>query len=223
MVKALEGVLGDVSGESPDEDSEDESEDGGEFLVLDDGDMVQEQAQEKTQLQGPPREKHNPDPTPTPTPTPAPAPTHTPAPTTTEATPTPPPTSTLRNRHNPQPTTTPKQTSQDKTHTSEEALSTDRLEQESLTDSLLSLATQLKTSSTAFHASLENEKSVLDRAVNGLDATTASMNAAEKRMGMLRRMTEGKGWWGRMLLNLWIVALWVVAVLIVFVGPKFRF
>lgn len=29
MVKALEGVLGDVSGESPDEDSEDESEDGG--------------------------------------------------------------------------------------------------------------------------------------------------------------------------------------------------
>lgn len=217
MVKALEGVLEDVSTGSLDEDilSEDESE--GEFLVLEDGDMAQEQEQEqeKSQLQEPPREKHNPDPTPTPTPTPTPAPT-----TTTEA-----PTSTLRNRHNPQPTTTPKQSSQDqtRTQTTEQALSTDRLEQETLTDSLLSLATQLKSSSTAFHASLENEKSVLDRAVNGLDATTASMNAAEKRMGMLRKMTEGKGWWGRMLLNLWIVALWVVAILIVFVGPKFRF
>ena len=215
MVKALEGVLEDVSTRSLDEDilSEDESE--GEFLVLEDGDMAQEQEQEqeKSQLQEPPREKHNPDPTPTHAPAPAPT-------TTTEA-----PTSTLRNRHNPQPTTTPKQSSQDqtRTQTTEQALSTDRLEQETLTDSLLSLATQLKSSSTAFHASLENEKSVLDRAVNGLDATTASMNAAEKRMGMLRKMTEGKGWWGRMLLNLWIVALWVVAILIVFVGPKFRF
>lgn len=215
MVKALEGVLEDVSTGSLDEDilSEDESE--GEFLVLEDGDMAQEQEQEqeKSQLQEPPRKKHNPDPTPTHAPAPAPT-------TTTEA-----PTSTLRNRHNPQPTTTPKQSSQDQTQTqtTEQALSTDRLEQETLTDSLLSLATQLKSSSTAFHASLENEKSVLDRAVNGLDATTASMNAAEKRMGMLRKMTEGKGWWGRMLLNLWIVALWVVAILIVFVGPKFRF
>ena len=215
MVKALEGVLEDVSTRSLDEDilSEDESE--GEFLVLEDGDMAQEQEQEqeKSQLQEPPREKHNPDPTPTHAPAPAPT-------TTTEA-----PTSTLRNRHNPQPTTTPKQSSQDQTQTqtTEQALSTDRLEQETLTDSLLSLATQLKSSSTAFHASLENEKSVLDRAVNGLDATTASMNAAEKRMGMLRKMTEGKGWWGRMLLNLWIVAFWVVAILIVFVGPKFRF
>ena len=215
MVKALEGVLEDVSTGSLDEDilSEDESE--GEFLVLEDGDMAQEQEQEqeKSQLQEPPRKKHNPDPTPTHAPAPAPT-------TTTEA-----PTSTIRNRHNPQPTTTPKQSSQDQTQTqtTEQALSTDRLEQETLTDSLLSLATQLKSSSTAFHASLENEKSVLDRAVNGLDATTASMNAAEKRMGMLRKMTEGKGWWGRMLLNLWIVALWVVAILIVFVGPKFRF
>lgn len=238
MVKALEDVLGDVSAGSLDEDSEDEDEEGeGELLVLNDGEMVpeQEHEQENGQFEDSSWGEHIPDPTTTSTSTSTPAFTPAPAPASTNAaaaaatsTATVAPTPTLRNRHNnSQPTTTPKHTSQDQdkdqTHTTEQALSTDRLEQESLTDSLLSLATQLKTSSSAFHASLENEKSVLDRAVNGLDATTASMNAAEKRMGMLRKMTEGKGWWGRMMLNLWIVALWVVAILIVFVGPKIRF
>lgn len=64
---------------------------------------------------------------------------------------------------------------------------------------------------------------MLDRAVDGLDATTSNMGAAEKRMGMLRKMTEGKGWWGRMMLYAWILGLWVVAILIVFLGPKLRF
>ncbi|KAJ0426654.1 hypothetical protein BJY00DRAFT_272649 [Aspergillus carlsbadensis] len=105
----------------------------------------------------------------------------------------------------------------------EQALSSDRAEQENLTSSLLSLATQLKTSSQAFQASLDAEKSVLARAAEGLDRTTGNLAAAERRMGMLRRMTEGKGWLGRMMLYAWIFALWVVAVLIVFVGPKLRF
>ncbi|KAL4795439.1 hypothetical protein BDV19DRAFT_170849 [Aspergillus venezuelensis] len=105
----------------------------------------------------------------------------------------------------------------------ESALSTDRAEQEDLTSSLLDLATQLKSSSQQFQASLEAEKSVLARAAEGLDRTTGNLAAAEKRMGLLRRMTEGKGWWGRMMLYAWIFALWVVAVLIVFVGPKLRF
>ncbi|RDW89853.1 uncharacterized protein DSM5745_01628 [Aspergillus mulundensis] len=105
----------------------------------------------------------------------------------------------------------------------EEALGTDRLEQENLTSSLLDLATQLKTSSQQFQASLEAEKSVLTRAAEGLDRTTGNLAVAERRMGMLRRMTEGKGWWGRMMLYAWIFGLWVVAILIVFVGPKLRF
>ncbi|KAL3479739.1 hypothetical protein BJX99DRAFT_221689 [Aspergillus californicus] len=100
---------------------------------------------------------------------------------------------------------------------------TDNIEQETLTDSLLTLATQLKNSSQAFQSSLEAEKSVLSRATEGLDRTTGSLAAAEKRMGMLRRMTEGTGWWGRMMLYAWIFALWIVAFLIVFVGPKLRF
>lgn len=64
---------------------------------------------------------------------------------------------------------------------------------------------------------------MLDRAVTGMDKTTTTMEAAGKRMGMLRKMSEGKGWWGRMMLYAWIFGLWVVAILIVYVGPKLRF
>lgn len=139
-------------------------------------------------------------------------------------------TSTLRNRHHPPPSTT--------THTkplptptppepiaekdTERTLATHRQEQESLTDSLLTLATQLKTSTQTFHSTLESEKSVLDRAADGIDRTTSSMASAERRMGTLRRMTEGKGWWGRMMLYAWIFGLWIVALGIVFLGPKIR-
>ncbi len=42
-------------------------------------------------------------------------------------------------------------------------------------------------------------------------------------MGLLKRMSEGKGWWGRIMLYAWIGGLWVVAILLVFVGPKLRF
>jgi hypothetical protein len=97
------------------------------------------------------------------------------------------------------------------------------MEQEDLTSSLLTLASQLKSSSKTFQSTLEGEKSALDRAVSGIDRTSTTMGAAGKRMGLLRKMTEGKGWWGRMMLYAWIFGLWVVAILIVFVGPKLRF
>ncbi|KAJ5987320.1 hypothetical protein N7451_011685 [Penicillium sp. IBT 35674x] len=133
----------------------------------------------------------------------------------------------LRNRLNqkPQSTTDSAKASGSSTYKNEkeQALSTHRLEQEDLTSSLVSLASQLKASSQSFQATLENEKSVLDRAVTGMDKTSATMEAAGKRMGMLRKMSEGKGWWGRMMLYAWIFGLWVVAILIVYVLPKFRF
>jgi hypothetical protein len=139
------------------------------------------------------------------------------------------PPSTLRNRHNTQEspketaTATGRNTSPNKLESTEQALTSDRMEQEDLTSSLLSLASQLKASSHSFQSTLENEKSVLDRAVTGIDKTSTTMEAAGQRMGMLRKMSEGKGWWGRMMLYAWIFALWLVAVLIVFVGPKLRF
>ncbi|KAH2776824.1 hypothetical protein KXV60_005352 [Aspergillus fumigatus] len=139
-------------------------------------------------------------------------------------------TPTLRHRHQSGPTAvtdstaiaTGSATSTSKLQETEQTLDAHRAKQEDLTTSLLSLATQLKASSQAFHSSLEAEKSVLARAVEGLDRTTTNMGAAEKRMGMLRRMTEGKGWLGRMMLYAWIFGLWIVAVLIVFLGPKLR-
>lgn len=108
------------------------------------------------------------------------------------------------------------------TQDTEKDLASHRQGQETLTASLVTLATQLKTSTQNFHTTLESEKSVLDRAVDGLDRTTMSMASAERRMGMLRRMTEGKGWWGRMLLYAWIFVLWFVSLAIVFLGPKLR-
>ncbi|KAJ5793763.1 hypothetical protein N7457_000362 [Penicillium paradoxum] len=157
--------------------------------------------------------------------------THTPT-TTTTATPiaTAPPAPTLRNRNKTNPAPPPSSetaitTGSNAANLSEKeaALSTHRLEQEDLTSSLLSLASQLKSSSQSFQSTLENEKSALDRAVSGIDRTSTTMEAAGKRMGMLRKMTEGKGLWGRMMLYAWIFGLWVVAILIVYVGPKLRF
>jgi hypothetical protein len=49
------------------------------------------------------------------------------------------------------------------------------------------------------------------------------MEAAQKRMGYLRTMTEGRGMIGRMLMYVWIAGLAVLALVIVFVLPKLRF
>lgn len=105
----------------------------------------------------------------------------------------------------------------------EALLSHNRNEQEALTESLLTMAQQLKAQSLQFGSTLEADKSVLERALAGLEKNTEGMDAASQRMGTLRRMTEGKGWWARIKLYALIFGLWVVAFLIFFVGPKIRF
>ena len=85
------------------------------------------------------------------------------------------------------------------------------------------MARALKQSSHSFNTSLEEEKNVLDGAAKGLDRNELGLEAAHRKMGYLRTMTEGKGWWGRMLMYAWIVGLMVVAILVVFVLPKLRF
>jgi hypothetical protein len=90
-------------------------------------------------------------------------------------------------------------------------------------DSLLALTRELKTAQTTFHDSLEGEKKHLGLATQGLDRNLDGIDAAGKRMGTLRRMTEGKGWFGRMMLYAYIAGLWVLALVIVFVLPKLRF
>ena len=105
----------------------------------------------------------------------------------------------------------------------EALLSHNRREQEDLTDSLLGLVAQFKASAIQFHTSLESEKDVLGRASSGLDKNTTGMEAAGRRMGTLRRMTEGKGWLARLKIYALIALLYVVAMVIVFVLPKLRF
>ncbi|KAF2658622.1 DUF1771-domain-containing protein [Lophiostoma macrostomum CBS 122681] len=101
---------------------------------------------------------------------------------------------------------------------SEALLEHNRKEQENLTTSLLEMAKQLKQQSIHFGSTLENDKGILDRAVENLDKSSLGMEAAGQRMGTLRRMTEGKGWWARMKLYALIFGLWVAAFLIVFVA-----
>ncbi|KAL6715488.1 hypothetical protein ACLMJK_006449 [Lecanora helva] len=133
------------------------------------------------------------------------------------------PTSTLRNRLHPTPnpsTSTPQNPKFDKPTS---LLENNDTESANLTSSLVSLAQALKAQSTQFSASLATDTETLNRASEGLDKNTTGMEAAGQRMGLLKRMSEGKGWWGRIMLYAWIAGLWVFAILLVFAGPKLRF
>lgn len=107
--------------------------------------------------------------------------------------------------------------------TTEKALFAESATHENITTSLVQLATELKQRTRNFQASLESDKGIVDRVLEGLDKNVTGMEAASKRIGMLRRMSEGKGWWGRIMLYAWIFGLWIIAILLVFVGPKLRF
>lgn len=233
VLRELGAVVEDASSVSPgegeeDDDDEENKESGEDLLETPEGEVEEEVERELD------HDIHATTTTATPTKTPTetemetktaiPTATEQPTP---EPTPTSTTTSTLRNRHHhhhtPSSSHHPPTPPNPNLPTTEKTLTTHLHEQETLTTSLLSLATQLKTSSQTFQSTLDTEKSVLNRAVSDLDRTSSSMDAAERRMGMLRRMTEGKGWWGRMMLYAWIVAGWLIAVGIVFLGPKVRF
>ncbi|KAK6193149.1 hypothetical protein LQW54_012751 [Pestalotiopsis sp. IQ-011] len=109
------------------------------------------------------------------------------------------------------------------TATTEAILDHQRAEQDKLTESLLSMAQTLKSQSFAFQSDLDQEKDVLSAAGAGMEKGERGMDAASRRMGALTRMTEGKSWWGRMMLYAWILGLMVLAILIVGVMPKLRF
>ncbi|GJC80731.1 protein transport protein use1 [Colletotrichum liriopes] len=109
------------------------------------------------------------------------------------------------------------------TATAEAILDHQRAEQDALSESILKMASALKASSQKFSDTLEQDKNVVSRAADGMDKTERSMDAASRRMGTLRKMTEGKGWWGRMILYAWVYGLMVALILMVFVMPKLRF
>jgi len=109
------------------------------------------------------------------------------------------------------------------TATTEAILDNQRAEQDLLSESILKLASDLKASSHAFTATLEEDKEVVERAGQGMNKTGERMDAVTQRMGMLQRMTEGEGWWGRMRLYAQVYGLMLILVLLVFLLPKLRF
>ncbi|KAI2630428.1 hypothetical protein GGS21DRAFT_200671 [Xylaria nigripes] len=109
------------------------------------------------------------------------------------------------------------------TATAEAILDHHRAEQDKLTESMVSMAKTLKASTHAFSSALHEDQDVLAGAGKGLDRSERGLETVAGRMGNLRRLTEGKGWWGRMMLYAWIAGLAVLAVLLVFVFPKLRF
>jgi hypothetical protein len=109
------------------------------------------------------------------------------------------------------------------TATAEAILDQQRVEQDAISNSILDLATKLKESSKSFSATLEEDKNLLGAAGASMEKSELSMERAQGRMGSLRKMTEGKGWWGRMMLYAWVYGLMVALILFVFVFPKLRF
>lgn len=96
-------------------------------------------------------------------------------------------------------------------------------EHEDITTSLLNMAAQLKQQARQFQFTLDQDKSVLDRALEGLDQNVSAMGLASKGMKTLQRMSEEQGFFGRLKLQLFIAGMWAVAILLVFAGPKLRF
>ncbi|KAI1374597.1 hypothetical protein F4677DRAFT_461361 [Hypoxylon crocopeplum] len=119
--------------------------------------------------------------------------------------------------------TTDSPTTTTTTATAEAIIDHQRSEQDKLTESMVGMARALKESSHRFASSLEQDTDVLRAAGRNLERNERGLDAAARRMGALRRVTEGKGWWGRVMLYVWIAGLSVFAVLLVFVLPKLRF
>ena len=94
---------------------------------------------------------------------------------------------------------------------------------EDITASLVNMATRLKQEQRKLQFSLEQDKGILGRALEGLDVSLTGMEAASKNMKFLERMSEEEGWFGRLKLYGMIFGMWVAAFLLVFVGPKLRF
>lgn len=123
------------------------------------------------------------------------------------------------NRQRPGTTATAPETS---TATAEAILDQQAAEREDLADKVFKMAQAMKKQQQSIYDSLETEKDVLSRATEGMERTGRGMEVARGRMGMLQKMTEGKGWWGRVMLYAWVYGLMVGLLVLVFVVPKLR-
>lgn len=109
------------------------------------------------------------------------------------------------------------------TATAEAILDRQAAEREDLSAKVFQMAKAMKKQQLSIYESLETEKDVLARATEGMERTGRGMEVAKGRMGMLQRMTEGTGFFGRLRLYALVYGLMVALLLLVFVMPKLRF
>ncbi|KAF1815125.1 hypothetical protein P152DRAFT_456177 [Eremomyces bilateralis CBS 781.70] len=91
--------------------------------------------------------------------------------------------------------------------------------QSDLTESLLSTAQALRTQASSLAVTISEDKGTVDLAGQAMDKSTSGL---EKQMGLVKRLSEEQGLWGRLMLYLWIGGLWVALLVVVFVLPKIR-
>lgn len=121
--------------------------------------------------------------------------------------------------------------------TAEELALRERQIQESISESLLQMARQLKVSTQGIGLSLEEDREVLEKASSNMDKTHDSMENTQGRLRNLKALQSGGsgtwllggqhgllgGWMWEWKMYAIIAILWVVLILVVFVGPKIRF
>jgi hypothetical protein len=113
-------------------------------------------------------------------------------------------------------------TTQATTATAEALQDRQRREQESIVEDILRVASGLRANAHRFADHLEKDKLSVQKAGDAMDTAETGMETAGRKMIGLKRITEGEGWWGRMILYAWIFGLMVLLVVVVFVLPKFR-
>ncbi|KAI2612952.1 uncharacterized protein GGS25DRAFT_477905 [Hypoxylon fragiforme] len=109
------------------------------------------------------------------------------------------------------------------TATTEALIDHQRAQQDALTESMITMARSLKESTHRFASALREDADVLVDAGRGLEKGENGLGAVATRLANLTRVGEGKGWWGRVLLYVWIAGLALFALVLVFVLPKLRF
>jgi len=97
-----------------------------------------------------------------------------------------------------------------------------RVEQEEIMRSLELLTYELKSAADTFSGHLQDERRHMDEAVRGLDGNADGLAHAGHKMGRLRKLSERRGWLGRMSLYAYIVLLWAVALVLMLLLPKLR-
>lgn len=96
-------------------------------------------------------------------------------------------------------------------------------EQSGLISEILSYSSSLRRSAQSFSSKLDSDKASIEKATLGIDQAGMGMESANRRIGNVRKESEGEGWFGRAFLYAYIAGLTVVCILLVFVGPKLRF